>query len=425
MEVNAGDTAWVLVSAALVLFMTPGLAFFYGGMVRAKNILAMLMQNMFCMGIVSILWVVLGASLAFGNDVGGGILGDLGLSGLDGLKAVPGFVDDAGLSSLTIPPLLFLAYQLMFAIITPALITGATADRLRFGGYVLFIGLWSVLVYAPLAHWVFSPGGWLFKLGALDFAGGTVVHINAGIAALVLVLVIGKRRGWPREAMPPHSLPLTMLGTGILWFGWFGFNAGSALGANGLAAQAFLNTHLAAAAGMCSWLLVERLRDGNATTLGAASGAVAGLVAITPCAGFVTAVPAIVIGGIAGAVCLLAIKLKTRFGYDDALDVVAVHLVGGILGSLLLGVFANGEVNPAGTDGLINGGGGGLLGKQLVAVLATLAFSGILTFVLAKVVEATVGLRVNADDEAAGLDTTEHAETGYNLTELGSMGRKG
>ena len=425
MEVNTGDTAWVLVSAALVLFMTPGLAFFYGGMVRAKNILAMLMQNMFCMGIVSILWVVVGASLAFGDDVGGGILGDLGLSGLDGLKVVPGFVDDAGLSSLTIPPLLFLAFQLMFAIITPALITGATADRLRFGGYVLFIGLWSVLVYAPLAHWVFSPGGWLFKLGALDFAGGTVVHINAGIAALVLVLVIGKRRGWPREAMPPHSLPLTMLGTGILWFGWFGFNAGSALGANGLAAQAFLNTHVAAAAGMCSWLLVERLRDGHATTLGAASGAVAGLVAITPCAGFVTAVPAIFIGGIAGAACLLAIKLKTRFGYDDALDVVAVHLVGGILGSLLLGVFAHGEVNPAGTDGLINGGGGGLLGKQVVAVLATLAFSGILTFVLAKVVEATVGLRVNADDEAAGLDTTEHAETGYNLTELGSMGRKG
>ena len=425
MEVNTGDTAWVLVSAALVLFMTPGLAFFYGGMVRAKNILAMLMQNMFCMGIVSILWVLLGASLAFGDDVGGGLLGDLGLSGLDNLKVVPGFVDDAGLSSLTIPPLLFLAYQMMFAIITPALITGASADRLKFGGYVVFIGLWSVLVYAPLAHWVFSPGGWLFELGALDFAGGTVVHINAGIVALVLVLVIGKRRGWPREAMPPHSLPLTMLGTGILWFGWFGFNAGSALGANGLAAQAFVNTHVAAAAGMCSWLLVEKLRDGHATTLGAASGAVAGLVAITPCAGFVTALPAIVIGGIAGAACLLAIKLKTRFGYDDALDVVAVHLVGGILGSLLLGVFADQVVNAAGTDGLINGGGGTLLGKQLVAVLVTLAFSGILTFVIAKVVEASVGLRVTADDEAAGLDTTEHAETGYNLTELGSMGRKG
>ena len=425
MEVNAGDTAWVLTSAALVLFMTPGLAFFYGGMVRAKNILAMLMQNVFCMGLVSILWVLFSASLAFGDDLGGGLLGDLGLSGLNDVKIVPGFVGDDGLSSLTIPPLLFLAYQLMFAIITPALITGATADRLKFGGYVLFIGLWSVLVYSPVAHWVFSPGGWLFELGALDFAGGTVVHINAGIAALALILVIGKRKGWPREAMPPHSLPLTMLGTGILWFGWFGFNAGSALGANGLAAQAFLNTHVAAAAGMCAWLLVEKLRDGHATTLGAASGAVAGLVAITPCAGFVNAVPAMFIGAAAGGLCLLAIRLKTKFGYDDALDVVAVHLVGGILGSLLLGVFADENVNSAGTNGLVNGGGTELLGKQLVAVLATLAFSGIMTFIIAKLVQATVGLRVEPDDEAAGLDTTQHAETGYNLSELGSMGRTG
>jgi Amt family ammonium transporter len=423
MEVNAGDTAWVLTSAALVLFMTPGLAFFYGGMVRAKNILAMLMQNVFCMGIVTILWVLVGASLAFGDDVGGGLLGDLGLSGLSDLDIVPGFVNDAGASALTIPPLLFIAYQMMFAIITPALITGATADRLKFGGYVLFIGLWSVLVYAPVAHWVFSPGGWLFELGALDFAGGTVVHINAGVAALALILVIGKRKGWPKDAMPPHNLPLTMLGTGILWFGWFGFNAGSALGASGLAAQAFMNTHVAAAAGMCAWLVVEKLRDGHATTLGAASGAVAGLVAITPCAGFVTAIPALLIGASAGAICLLAIRLKTKLGYDDALDVVAVHLVGGILGSILLGVFADGAVNSAGTDGLLNGGGGGLLGKQVIAVVATLAFSGVLTFVIAKVVEATIGLRVNADDEAAGLDTTQHAETGYNLSELGSMGR--
>jgi len=416
-EVNAGDTAWVLVSAALVLFMTPGLAFFYGGMVRAKNILAMLMQNVFCMGIVSILWVVAGASLAFGRDAGGGLLGNLGLSGLNGITAVPGL-------ALTVPPLIFLAYQMMFAIITPALITGATADRLKFGGYALFIGLWSVLVYAPVAHWVFSPGGWLFKLGALDFAGGTVVHINAGVAALAVILVIGKRRGWPGEAMPPHNLPLTMLGTGILWFGWFGFNAGSALAANGLAAQAFLNTHLAAAAGMCSWLLVEKLRDGHATTLGAASGAVAGLVAITPCAGFVNAVPAIFVGAAAGVVCLLAITLKTRLGYDDALDVVGVHLVGGILGSVLVGVFADKGVNAAGADGLLNGGGGSLLGKQVVAVLATMAFSGIVTLLLAKAVQATVGLRVSDDDEAAGLDTTQHAETGYNLSELGSMGRR-
>jgi Amt family ammonium transporter len=425
MELNTGDTAWVLMSVALVLFMTPGLAFFYGGMVRAKNILAMLMQNMFCMGIVTLLWVVAGASLAFGDDLGGGLLGDLSLSGLTDLDVIPGFVNDAGASSLTIPPLLFLAFQLMFAIITPALITGASADRLKFGGFVLFVVLWSLLVYAPVAHWVFSPGGWLFELGALDFAGGTVVHINAGIAALALILVIGKRRGWPREAMPPHNLPLTMLGTGILWFGWFGFNAGSALAANGVAAQAFLNTHIAAAAGMCAWLLVEKLRDGHATTLGAASGAVAGLVAITPCAGFVTAMPAIFIGAAAGTLCLLAIKLKTKLGYDDALDVVAVHLVGGILGSLLLGVFADKAVNSAGVDGLLNGGGGSLLGKQIVAVLATLAFSGIVTFIIAKVVQATVGLRVNEDDEAAGLDTSQHAETGYNLSELGSMGRTG
>jgi len=417
MELNAGDTAWVLVSAALVLFMTPGLAFFYGGMVRAKNILAMLMQNVFCMGLVSILWVVVGASLAFGKDVGGGVVGNLGLAGLSDLKTVPGL-------SLSIPPLLFITYQMMFAVITPALITGATADRLKFGGYAVFIGLWSLLVYAPVAHWVFSPSGWLFKMGALDFAGGTVVHINAGVAALALILVIGKRRGWPKDAMPPHNLPLTMLGTGILWFGWFGFNAGSALAANGLAVQALLNTHVAAAAGMCSWLLVEKLRDGHATTLGAASGAVAGLVAITPCAGFVTAVPAILVGAAAGVVCLLAITLKTRLGYDDALDVVGVHLVGGVLGSVLLGVFADKAVNPAGADGLLNGGGGGLVGKQAVAVVATLAFSGILTFIIAKGVEATVGLRVSIDDEAAGLDTTQHAETGYNLSELGSMGRR-
>ncbi len=419
MELNAGDTAWVLVSAALVLFMTPGLAFFYGGMVRAKNILAMLMQNMFCMGLVSVLWVVLGASLAFGDDVGGGLLGDLGLAGLTDVTSI------AGLTTLTIPPLLFLVYQMMFAIITPALITGATADRLKFGGYVVFIALWSLLVYAPLAHWVFSPNGWLFKLGALDFAGGTVVHINAGIAALAVILVIGRRRGWPNEAMPPHSLPLTMLGTGILWFGWFGFNAGSALAANGLAAQAFLNTHVAAAAGMCAWLLVEKVRDGHATTLGAASGAVAGLVAITPCAGFVTALPAVFIGTAAGGICLLAIKLKTKFGYDDALDVVAVHLVGGILGSMLLGIFADKAVNSAGVDGLVNGGGLELFGKQLVAVGATLAFSGIVTFILAKVIQSTIGLRVDEDDEAVGLDTTQHAETGYNLSELGSMGRTG
>jgi len=424
MEINGADTAWVLVSAALVLFMTPGLAFFYGGMVRSKNVLGMLMQNFFAMGLVTILWVLVGFSLAFGDDIGGGLLGGLDFAGLKDVAAAD--LDVLGFSApLTIPILLFMAYQMMFAIITPALITGATADRLKFAGYALFLGLWLVLVYSPVAHWVFSPGGWLFELGALDFAGGTVVHINAGIAALAVVLVIGRRRGWPRDGMHPHSLPLTLLGTGILWFGWFGFNAGSALGANGLAVQAFVNTHLAAAAAMLGWIVVERIKTGHATTLGAASGAVAGLVAITPCAGFVGGLAPIVIGFVAGAVCLLAISLKTRFGYDDSLDVVGVHLVGGIVGSLLLGLFADTAVNSAGADGLFFGGGATLLGKQLVAVGATIAFSGVLSFAIAKLVDVTVGLRVSEEDEIEGLDSTQHAETAYVLGGIGSMGQGG
>ena len=420
--IDTGNTAWVLVSAALVLFMTPGLAFFYGGMVRAKNVLGMLMQNVFSMGLVSVLWAVVGFSLAFGD--GGPLIGDFSLVGLKDLATVqlPGYTGDF---ALTIPVVVFCAYQMMFAIITPALITGATADRLKFRGYATFLGLWLVLVYSPVAHWVFSPTGWLFERGALDFAGGTVVHINAGIAALAVVLVVGKRRGWPREQMKPHSLPLTMLGTGILWFGWFGFNAGSALGANGLAGQALINTHLAAAAGMLGWLIVERLKDGHATTLGAASGAVAGLVAITPCAGFVGGLSPLVIGGLAGGICFLAIQLKFRFGYDDSLDVVAVHLVGGILGSLLLAVFSDKAVNALGADGILNGGGTALLADQLVAVGATLVFSFVLSYVIAKGVDATIGLRVSEDEEAQGLDMTQHAESAYALTEVGAMGRVG
>ena len=420
---DTGNTAWVLVSAALVLFMTPGLAFFYGGMVRSKNVLGMLMQNFFSMGLVSVIWVLIGFSLAFGD--GGGWIGNFDFAGLKHLAQadfpLPGYVDDFALS---IPVLAFAAYQMMFAIITPALFTGATADRMRFRGYVVFLGLWSVLVYSPVAHWVFSPTGWLFKRGALDFAGGAVVHINAGIAALALVVVLGKRRGWPKEAMHPHSLPLTLLGTGILWFGWFGFNAGSALGANNLAAQALINTHVAAAAGMLGWLIVERLKDGHATTLGAASGAVAGLVAITPCAGFVGGLSGVAIGGIAGIVCYLAIQLKFKLGYDDSLDVVGVHLVGGIVGSLLLGVFADTAVNALGADGLLNGGSD-LMVDQLVAVGATLVFSGVVSLVLAKLVDLTLGLRVPADEEEQGLDLSQHAETAYNLVELGSMGRIG
>ncbi len=309
---------------------------------------------------------------------------------------------------------------MMFAIITPALITGATADRLKFGGWVAFLGLWSILVYSPVAHWVFSPHGWLFKEGALDFAGGTVVHINAGIAALVLILVIGKRKGWPKEAMPPHALPWTLIGTGILWFGWFGFNAGSALGANATAATAFMTTNTAAAAAMLSWLAVEKLKTGHATTLGGASGAVAGLVAITPCAGFVNPMAALAIGLIAGVLCFLACQLKFKFGFDDSLDVIAVHLVGGITGSILLGVFANEAVG-----GLIGGGGSTLLGKQAMAVGATIVYSGVVSFILAKIVDKTIGLRVPEDDEASGLDLSQHAESAYAAGEFGSMGRVG
>lgn len=418
---NTGDTAWVLMSAALVMFMTPGLAFFYGGMVRAKNILAMLMQNFFALGLVSVLWGIVGYSLAFGG--GNALIGNLDFIGLkDTASMYP--ADPAGVawfSVFTIPPIVFVAYQMMFAIITPALITGAIADRMKFAAWAWFLGLWAILVYAPVAHWVFSPAGWLFERGALDFAGGTVVHINAGIAALAAVLVLGKRRGWPGKPMPPHSLPWTLIGTGILWFGWFGFNAGSALGANGLAGQALLNTHMAAAAGMLGWLVAEKLKDGHPTTLGGASGAVAGLVAITPGAGFVGGLAPMIIGAIAGVVCYLAVSLKTRFGYDDSLDVVGVHLVGGVLGSLLLAFFADSKINPAVTEpGLfIDGGGADLLVDQLVAVGATIAFSFVVTFIIAKALDLLMpgGIRVSEEDEEAGLDLTQHSEVGYSYAE--------
>ncbi|HZO35738.1 MAG TPA: ammonium transporter [Solirubrobacteraceae bacterium] len=400
----------MLASAALVLFMTPGLALFYGGMVRAKNVLGMLMQNFFCMGLISVIWAALTYSLAFSGD--NKWIGNLDLAWLrDAAATSPtGF-------ELSIPPLTFLAFQLMFAIITPALITGAVADRMKFSAWVWFIGLWAVLVYAPIAHWVFSPAGWLFKRGALDFAGGTVVHINAGIAALAAVILLGKRRGWPNHPMPPHALPFTLIGAGILWFGWFGFNAGSALKGDGIAAQALVNTHMAAAAAMLGWLAVERLRTGHATTLGAASGLVAGLVAITPCAGFVGGMAPIYIGLIAGGVCALAISMKFKFGYDDSLDVVGVHLVGGLVGSLLLGFFADATINPAGTDGVFLGGGFGLFGEQVLAVVATMVWSFAVTFgivfVLSKVLPG--GIRVSEEDEETGLDLSQHSETGYAL----------
>jgi Amt family ammonium transporter len=406
-DIDTGDTAWVLISSALVLFMTPGLALFYGGMVRSKNVLTMLLQNVFAMGIVTVLWVLFGYSLAFGDAGNAGWIGNFDFVGMKDLAtSVTG----------TIPTLAFAAFQLTFAVITPALITGAIADRMRWSAWVWFITLWSVLVYLPVAHWVFA-GGWLANRGALDFAGGTVVHINAGAAALALTVLLRKRRGWPKEPMAPHSLPLTMLGTGILWFGWFGFNAGSALSANGVAAQAFLNTFVAAAAGMLAWLVVERVKSGHATTLGAVSGAVAGLVAITPCAGFVGGLAPIAIGGIAGAVCFLAISLKFKLGYDDSLDVVAVHLVGGILGSVLLGFFADAAVNEAGKDGLFFGGGLGLLGEQALAVVVVLVFSLTVSALIGLALKAALpgGIRVSPDDEDTGLDLTQHSETAYAL----------
>jgi Amt family ammonium transporter len=417
--IDTGDTAWMLIATGLVLFMTPGLAFFYGGMVRAKNMLGMLMQNFFAMGLMAILWVAIGFSLAFGNLGDGGVIGNLDFAWMRNITSDTG----PEAFALTIPFVLFCAYQMTFAVITPALITGATADRFKFKAYVVFIALWLIVVYAPVAHWVFA-GGWLAKLGALDFAGGAVVHINAGAAALAVVLVLGKRRGWPREGMHPHSLPFTLLGTGILWFGWFGFNAGSALGANGLAAQALMNTFLAASAGMIGWLLFEQIKDGKPTTLGAASGAVSGLVAITPCAGFVSGMAPIFIGLVAGVLCVLAIRLKFRFGYDDSLDVVGVHLVGGIVGGLLLGFFADAEVNKlVENEGVFLGGGFSLLWFQFVACAATFAFSFVASWIIAKVIDMTIGLRVSEEDEDEGLDFSQHAETSYSFGSTGSMDR--
>jgi Amt family ammonium transporter len=375
----------------------------------------MLMQNVFAMGLIGVLWAIVGFSLAFGDA--GGFVGnfdfafmkDVGAFDAEGLP----INNLPGLDFLTVPPVVFFAFQMMFAIITPALITGATADRLKFSSYAVFIGLWSLLVYSPVAHWVFSPTGWLFERGALDFAGGTAIHINAGIASLVVVWIIGPRRGYPTQPMPPHSLPLTLLGTGILWFGWFGFNAGSAGAANAQAAQALVNTSLAASAAMLGWLLIERVRSGHATTLGAASGAVAGLVAITPCAGFVGGMAPIVIGAVAGIVCFLAISIKRSLKLDDSLDVIAVHLVGGIIGSLLLGFFADASATGIGRDGVFFGGGGDLLVDQLLAVASTLVYSAVVSFIIAKAIDLTLGLRVLADEEETGLDVSQHAESAY------------
>jgi Amt family ammonium transporter len=415
-KIDTGNTAWVLASAALVLLMTPGLAFFYGGMVRVKNVLGMLMQNYVAIGIVSVLWVLVGYSLAFGKSGLGGFSGDLHQFGLAHMgEQVAGY---QGPLAQTIPPLVFVAFQLMFAVITPALITGATADRLKFGAYCVFIAVWLVLVYAPIAHWVFSPEGWLFQKGAEDFAGGTVVHANAGAAGLAVAIVLGKRLGWKKDPMRPHNLPFTLLGAGLLWFGWFGFNAGSALGANNLAGYAFVSTNTATAAAMLGWILVEKLRDGKPTTLGAASGAVAGLVAITPAAGFVSPVGSIFLGFIAGALCSLAVLLKYKLGYDDALDVVGVHLVGGVAGALLIGFFGT-KATGIGLNGIFYGGGGHLLKLQAEAVGAAVGYSFVATLVIAKVIDLVMGLRITPDEEREGMDLVLHGETAY---EMGGTG---
>ena len=409
---DTGNTAWVLMSTALVLFMTPGLAFFYGGMVRSKNVLGMLMQNFFAMGILAVLWAVVVFSIAFGDAGDAGWFGSFEYAFL---KDVPvGVPDPEGFFGfLTIPFVLFAAYQMTFAIITPALISGATADRMKFSAYAIFISLWLIFVYGPVAHWVFG-GGKLASWGALDFAGGTAVHINAGAAALAVVIVLGARKGHGTEPMPPHNLPLTMLGTGILWFGWAGFNAGSALAADGIAANAIMNTFLAASAAMLGWLLVERLRSGHATTLGAASGAVAGLVAITPCAGFVGGMAPIYIGAFAGAVCYLALGLKSLLRLDDSLDVIAVHLVGGLVGSILLGFFADDAINGVVTnEGIFVGGKGALLWDQIAASAVTLGYSFVASFIIAKMLDMTMGIRVDSAAEDEGLDLSQHAEAAY------------
>ncbi len=406
-KIDKGDTAWMLTSSALVLMMTaPGLALFYGGMVRQKNALGTLMQSFIIMAIISIQWVLWGYSLAFGPDRGG-IIGGLDWIGLRGVGLEP---FDA--YSKTIPHQAFMLFQMMFAIITPALITGTFAERKKFSAFLIFTVLWATIVYDPLAHWVWGDGGWLKKLGALDFAGGTVVHISSGVSALVCALVIGRRRGYGHQPMPPHNLPMTVMGAALLWFGWFGFNAGSALEANGLAVSAFLATNTGAAAAALGWMFTEWMTRGKPTVLGAASGAVAGLVAITPASGYVGPVSSIIIGAVAGALCYSACNFKSRLGYDDSLDVVGVHGVGGTWGAIATGLFASKAVNAAGADGLFFGNPGQLW-TQILAIAATMALAVVATYVILKVVDALVGLRVTEDDEVAGLDLSQHSETAY------------
>jgi len=413
--INSGDAAWVLASGALVLFMTPGLAIFYGGMVRAKSALNMMMMSFAAMGITTIIWVLYGFSLAFGKSHGGLI------GGFDHLGLASTLDQVTGPEGHQIPVLAFAMFQLTFAIITVALLSGAIADRAKFGSWVLFVAVWITLVYLPVAHWAFASqggtGGWIIdKLHALDFAGGTVVEINSGAAALALAIVLGKRDGFKRDPMRPHNMPLVLLGAGMLWFGWFGFNAGSALSAGSLAATAMINTQIATAAAAMTWIAYEKKRDGKATTLGVASGAIAGAVAITPACGFVNPLGALILGLIAGVVSAWAVTRKYKFGYDDSLDVVGVHGVGGILGMLAIGLIATVTANEAGANGLFFHGGTTQLNRQLIAIVAVALFSFAATWLIATLIQKTIGFRVYRDDELNGLDTTFHAESAYDIT---------
>jgi Amt family ammonium transporter len=405
--INSGDTAFLLACVGLVMLMTPGLAFFYAGMVRGKNVLGTIMQSFAALAVISVQWALFGYSLAFGTDHFG-FIGDLSFAGLRGVGMAPNPTYGP-----TIPHALFMLYQMMFAVITPALITGAFAERKKFSSYLVFMVLWATFVYDPLAHWVWGAGGWLNKLGALDFAGGTVVHISSGVTALVAAIVMGRRAGYPHAEMRPHNLTLTLLGTGLLWFGWFGFNGGGALAANGLAVNAVVVTHLAAAAGALGWMVVECLRHRQCTALGAASGAVAGLVGITPAAGFVGPMAALAIGAGAGVACFLAVALKSRMGYDDSLDTFGVHGIGGAFGALATGIFASGAIQ-AGKTGLLEGNMH-QLSIQAVGVLATVVYTVVVSFILLKLVDAVMGLRVNEENEELGLDLSQHGEAAYDM----------
>ena len=410
---NTGDTAWLLTAAALVLLMIPGLAFFYGGMVRSKSVLNMIMMVMGALFVVGILWVLFGYSMAFGTSQSGLLGNPTEYLGLEGLMA-----EDPEAAT---PPMAFVAFQAMFACLTVGLIAGAMADRTKYSAWLIFAALWAIIVYFPVAHWVWAPGGWIFELGVIDFAGGTAVHINSGAAALAVAIVIGARLGWPKTPMKPHNLTMVMLGAGLLWFGWFGFNAGSALAANNAASVVFLNTFVATCAAAIGWLIVEKIRDGHATSLGAASGIVAGLVAITPACSAVSPIGAIIVGALAGVICALAVTLKYKLKYDDSLDVVGIHLVGGLVGTLLIGFLATAAA-PAGIDGLFYGGGTEQLGKQAIGAFAVMFYSLIVAAILALIIKVTIGFRASADDEYTGVDLTEQGEVAYELGESGAGG---